>query len=251
MDPATDIKQMRDAAMSRVDEQLARTYEQVRSADEQLARVEDQMSRYEPKTTPHSHPERTETRPWLRGIVGLLLAAYILAAALVSQSSYGAVVERWSPQLVSVLSLPKPIVRLAAAESAVQVKPNDATPAAVEAPVEPVKSIETMTRDIADLERKIELLNAMVSDNATAVERIQANQEQAAREIARNAELFKASQEQVAKLVTTTPQPTPRPRTPTPTPPPSGALKPAPTPASSSHASARPQAPTQLRPEQR
>jgi hypothetical protein len=30
MDPTTDIKQMRDALMSRVDERLAHTYEQIK-----------------------------------------------------------------------------------------------------------------------------------------------------------------------------------------------------------------------------
>jgi hypothetical protein len=252
MDPTTDIKQMRDALMSRVDEQLAHTYEQIRSADEQLARMENRLSGHGREAIPHSHPPQSRDRSWLRGIVGLLLAAYIVAAALFSQSSYGSVVERWPPQLVSALALPKLIVQLAAAEPPAQIKPNDTTPTAVQVSPEPARSIETTTGDLADLERKIELLNAMVSDNAKAVEQIQANQEQAARDIARNAELLKANEELVAKLVATTTQQSLRPTAsvPRPQPPPPGAHKPGPMPAST-HASARPQAPAQSRPEQR
>ncbi len=251
MDTTTDIKQMRDALMSRVDEQLAHTYEQIKSADEQIARMGNRFSGHGREATPRSHPRRSRGRPWLRGIVGLLLAAYIVAAALLSQSSYGDAVERRAPQLVSALTLPKRIVQLAAAEPPALIKPNDATPTAVQVSPEPAKSLETMARDLADLERKIELLNAMVSDNAKAVEQIQENQQQMGRDIARNADLLKANQEQVAKLVATATQQNLRPRTSAPEPqpqPPSAARKPAATPASS-HASARPQAPTPLRPQ--
>ncbi len=251
MDPTTDIKQMRDALMSRVDEQLAHTYEQIKSADEQLARMEYQLSGHGHEATPHSHPRRSSGTPWLRGIAGLLLAGYIVAAAVFSQSSYGGVVERSAPQLASALTLPKRIVQLAAAGPAAQAEPSDATPAAVQAFPEPAKSLETMSRDLADLERKIELLNAMVSDNAKAVEQIQESQGQVVRDVARNAELLKANQEQVAKLVATTPQQNSRPTASAPQPqPPLGVRKPVPTPASS-HAAARPQAPAQLRPEER
>ena len=49
-------------------------------------------------------------RPALRALVGLPLAACIVVAALVLQSSYGGgaklVVARWAPQLVSTPSLP-------------------------------------------------------------------------------------------------------------------------------------------------
>ena len=72
-------------------------------------------------------------RPALRGLVGLPLAACIVVAALVLQSSYGGgaklVVARWAPQLVSTPSLPPEnppfpaqpapsIVQVAAAEAA-------------------------------------------------------------------------------------------------------------------------------------
>ena len=257
MDPTTDVKQMRDAVMSRVDEQLAHTYEQIKRADEQLARMENQLSRQGREPTPRSQPRRSRDMPWLRGILGLLLAAYIVAAALLSQSSYGGVVGRWAPQLVSALALPKMVVQLAAAAPPAQLAANDTTPTAVPVSPGPANSLETMARDLANLEREIELLKAnqqqLVSDNAKAIEQIQAAQEQAVRDIARNAELLRASQEQVAQLVAKASQQSLRPRMPAPQQQAAvGTRKPVPTPASttpaSSHAAARPQAPTQLRP---
>jgi len=184
-------------------------------------------------------------------MIGLLLAAYIVGAALLSQSSYAGMVGGWAPQLVSVLTLPKLVVQLAAAEPPAHIAPNDTRPTAVPASPEPAKSLEIMARDLADLERKIEMLNAMVTDNANAVEQIQASQEQVVRDIAKNAELLRASQEQLANLVATTSQQNIPPRTSASQPQTAiGTRKPAPTPALS-HASARPQVPTQSRPEER
>ena len=58
------------------------------------------------------HPARqSRDSPWLRGLVGLFIAASIGAAAFVSQSSYRDAVARWTPQLISASSLPseKPV----------------------------------------------------------------------------------------------------------------------------------------------
>ena len=58
------------------------------------------------------HPARqSRDSPWLRGLVGLFIAAGIGAAAFVSQSSYRDAVARWMPQLISASSLPseKPV----------------------------------------------------------------------------------------------------------------------------------------------
>ena len=264
MDPTTDIKHMRDALISRVDEQLAHVHEQIKSADEQLASLEAQKSRQERKAPP-SHSRRSRERPWLRGIVGLLLAAYIGAAAFVSQSSYGDTVARWSPQLGSALTLltlplemlvlltqPNPSSgQLAAAQPAppAQIAPHDVTSAAVPVSPEPAKVLQTMARDLASVEREIEQLKAsqqqLSSDNAKAIEQIKTSQEQAARDIARNVELLKASQEQVAQLIARASEQNLRPKTSAPktsAPQPQvsiGTRKPVPTPASS-HASARP-----------
>jgi hypothetical protein len=52
------------------------------------------------------HPARqSRDSPWLRGLVGLFIAASIGAAAFVSQSSYRDAVARWTPQLISASSL--------------------------------------------------------------------------------------------------------------------------------------------------
>lgn len=268
MDPTTDIRQIRDALISRVDEQLSHVHEQIKSADEQLASMETQLSRQE-REAPRSHSRRSRDRPWLRSIVGLLLAAYIGAAAFISQSSYGDAVARSAPQLVSALTLPveklmlftqpnRSSVQLAAAEPAppAQIAPHNATPTAVQVSPEPAaKLLETMARDLANVEREIEQLKAsqqqLASDNAKAIEQIEASQEQAARDIARNVELLKASQEQIAQLIARASEQNLRPKTSAPKPQVAiGTRKPVSTPVSS-HASAHPQAPTQLRPDGR
>jgi uncharacterized protein YoxC len=262
MNPATDIKQMRDALISCVDDQLAHVHEQIKSADEQLASLEAQAPRQE-REAPRS---QSRDRPWLRGLVGLLLAAYIVAAAFVSQPSHDDAVARWTPQLVSTLTLPLRVlftqpnpssVQLAAAEPAppAQIAPHDVTPAAVPVSPEPAKLLQSMARDLANVEREIEQLKAshqqLASDNAKAIEQIKTSQEQAARDIARNVELLKASQEQMAQLIARASQQNLRPKTPVPHPQVAiGMRKPVATHVSS-HASAHPQAPMQLRPEER
>ncbi len=110
-----------------------------------------------------------------------------------------------------------------------------------------------MGRDLANVERELEQMKAsrqqLASDNAKAIEQIRANQEQAARDIASHAELLKASQDQVAQLLAV--QQNTRPKTSAPQPQAAiGTRKPLPTPATL-QASARPQAPRQLRPEER
>jgi DNA repair exonuclease SbcCD ATPase subunit len=200
MDPTTNIRQTRDALLSRVDEQLAHTYEQIKSADEQLDRMKARLSREDGESAPSlsRHPRNSA---WLRGFVGLLLAAYIVAAAFVSQSSYGDAVTRRAPLLVSAFTLPlekltllaQPTpssVHLAAAEATApdQGAPPDITSKATPNPPEPAKLLQAMARQLADLEREIEQLKAsqqqMASDNANAIEQLKTSQEQAARDIA-------------------------------------------------------------------
>jgi len=252
MDPTTDDKQRRDA-FSRADEQLAQAYAQIKSADEQIAQMEAQLSRQ--REAPRS-PQRSRNRPWLRGILGLLLAGYIVAAALVSQSSYGDALAQSAPQLVSALTFPleKLMLFTQPNPSSVQLTAVE-TPTAVPVSTEPAELLQTMARDLANVEREIEQLKAsqqqLASDNAKAIEQIKASQEQAARDNARNVELFKGSQEQVAQLIARASEQNPRPKTSAPQPQVAvGARKPLPTPVSS-HASAHPQAPTQLPPEER
>jgi ferric-dicitrate binding protein FerR (iron transport regulator) len=83
-------------------------------ADEQFARVTEEGSSLEPDAAHHSSTELTRptprSRPWLRGIIGLVLAACIIAAAFVSQSSYGdaakLLIARWTPE--RLLARPTP-----------------------------------------------------------------------------------------------------------------------------------------------
>ncbi len=268
MDPTTDMKQIRDALISRVDEQLSQVNEQIKSADEQLASMQAQLSGQRTEV-PRSHPKRRpRARLWLRGIAGLLLAGYIVGAAFISQSSHGDAVAGWAPQLISALTLPleklmlltQPYpssVRLAAAEppSSVQIVRSDIAPAALPAVTESAKLLETMARDLANAEREIEQLKAsqqqLASDHAKAIEQIKASQEQAARDLAKNIESLKESQEQIALLTAKASEQNLRPRTPAQRPQSIiGARNPLPA-AATSHASARPEAQTQLRPEQR
>jgi len=71
----------------------------------QLARMQQQRSRL----------KRDAARHRLRGLIGLLITACILAAAFLSQSSYGGAAARWMRQLIAASSLtPK---KLAATDS--------------------------------------------------------------------------------------------------------------------------------------
>jgi len=265
MDPTTNIKQTRDALLSRVDEQLAHTYEQIRSADEQLERMKAQLSREDGEPS-HLLPRRSRSRPWLRGLAGLLIAAYIVAAAFVSQSSYGDAVARRAPLLVSAFTLPLDKLVLfapnpssvhpaaAQATSPPQLASPDIAPTGAITP-EPAKLLQAMAGQLADLERQIEQLKAsqqqLASDNANAMEQLKASQEQTARDIAREAELLKANQAQVAQLIAKASEKDIRPRT-QPAQPQiaGGARKPVPATAPP-RAGTPPRAPAQLRSEER
>ncbi len=205
-----------NALIASADEQLAHAYEQIVRADEELARLSEQLAKMErdaarpPSAGPG--PQSPPRRPALRALVGLPLAACIVVAALVLQSSYGAgaklVVARWAPQLVSTPSLPPEnaplpaqpapsIVQVAAAEAAppqatplAQTAPQDAAPTATAALAEQL--LQTMARDLANVERNIEQLKAnqqqIASDNSKAIEELKASQEEIKRVLARVSE---------------------------------------------------------------
>lgn len=223
-----------DILTARADERLAHAYEQIARADEQLARLTEQLTRMEqdaarqPSAIPLRRPSRG--RPALRGLVGLLAAACIAGIAFVSQSSYGEAarpaIERWvAPYIGSTswLALAKPDVpsqpgssgvRLAAAETA----PPQAIPAAPAgaqdsasqpgalAPAEMAQLLQTMARDLATVQQGIEELKAnqerIASDNAKFVEQFKATEEQVTRLVAKVSE-----QDQRARI----PAPPPRP----------------------------------------
>lgn len=219
-----------DALIARADERLAHAYEQIARADEQLARLTEQLAKMErddarpPSAGPA--PQSPPRRSALRGLVGLSLAACIVVAALVLQSSYGGgaklVVARWAPQLVPTPSLrpenpplpaqPAPsVVQVAAAEAAPpqatplpQTAPQDAAPATTAAIPDHTELLQTMARDLANVERNIEQLKAnqqqIASDNSKAIGELKATQEEMKRVLARVSE---------QNLPKTSPPPTP------------------------------------------
>jgi cell division protein FtsN len=246
--------------IARADERLAHAYEQIASADEHLARVNEQILKLEQDAVRHpaAVPRRVARRgrPALRGFVGLLLAAGIFAAAFVSQSSHGDTAKMtfasWIPQLV-LASPEKPGLPAQPSPSAVQVAAADGTlphaaiatqPAASEvaptpAPLPPelAQLLQTMARDLANVQQGIEQLKA--------------SQEQMASDQAKAVEQLKANQEQVTRLVARTSEQNTRPRTPTPPPPPIAgpAHKPAVPARSLPQARAQPHTPVQLQPD--
>ena len=217
--PTPKAIEPRDGLITRADEGLAHAYEQIRRADEQLAHVSEQLAKMErddarpPSAGPG--PQSPPRRPALWVLVGLPLAACIVVAALVLQSSYGGeaklVVARWAaPQLVSTPSLPPEnapvpaqpapsIVQAAAAEAAppqatrlAQAAPQDAAPTAAAAPPDHTQLLQTMARDLANVERNIEQLRAnqqqIASDNSKAIEELKSSQDEIKRVLARVSE---------------------------------------------------------------
>jgi hypothetical protein len=191
------------------------------------------------KDPARSAPQSPPGRPARRAVVGLLLAAGIFAAALVLQSSYGGgvrmAVARWAPQLVSTPSLPPdnpPLpaqpaastVKVAAADAApqapqapqatplAQTTPQVAAPSAAATPPDNAQLLETITRNIANLERSIEQLKASqqqtASDNSKAIEELKASQEEIKRVLAR------VSEQNLPKTSSPPAQPTPTVRKP-------------------------------------
>jgi hypothetical protein len=236
-----------NALIARADEQLAHAYDQIARADGDLARLSEQLAKIErdavrpPSAGPGPQlPPRTPAlralvgqmerdaarqpsagpgsqllpkRPALWALVGLPLAACIVVAALVLQSSYGGgakpVVARLAPQLVSTPSLPPEnarlpaqtapsIVQAAAGEAAppqatpvAQTAPPNAAPTTTAAP-DPAQLLQTMARDLANVERDIEQLKAnqqqIANDYSKAIAELKASQEETKRVLARVSE---------------------------------------------------------------
>jgi hypothetical protein len=197
--------------VARADERLAHAYEKIARADEQLALVNEQIAKLEKKPVNRlrqsSSGQPSRGRPALRGFVGLLLTAGICIAAFASQS-YGEaarlMIAPWVPQLAPASSLPsetpklaaqqsEPTVQVAAADASVpqlpppaQAAPQDAAAASVSPEV--TQLLQTMARDLANVQQEIEQLKAgqaeLVRENASTAEQLKANQEQMARVIA-------------------------------------------------------------------
>ena len=260
MHPTTESKETdpNHVLIAAADGQLAHAHETMKSADEQLTRMREQLSKLE-RGTVRSRLRPTRDRPWSRGLVALLLAACIFAAAWASQPTLGDAVAQRAPQLISALSLsaeklgfPARVNPTSAQLTAAE--PHYAGPTASTSP-EPAQLLQTMARDLANVEREIEQLKAsqqeLASNNAKAIEQISASQEQSARDNAKSVELLMASQEHLGQLVGRASEQNLRAKTSAAQPQPTATAtrKPVPT-AASPYASARPQAPVQLRPEE-
>jgi hypothetical protein len=175
MDSASN-QNAKDVLGARTDEQLARVGERFASAHEQIARVSEQLSKMEQDDARNRSgvgPQRPRGNRTARGLAGLLLAACIVVAAFVSQSSRDGVkliVARWAPQLVSTSTLPPinppsfaqpaPSFQVIAAEAAsaqaeppAPAGPQDAAPTAA-ATSELKQLLQAIARDVANLERE-------------------------------------------------------------------------------------------------
>jgi hypothetical protein len=143
----------------------------------------------------------------LRGLIGLLLAACIFAAAFASQSSYGGaakqIIARWAPRLVSTSLLPPNKPELAAQPSPsppqmVAAEPMPPTPSAQTAPQELGPTAAPLSPELA------QRLQTMASDLANAeheIEQLKTSQEQMARDNAKSGEQLKATREQMVNFI--------------------------------------------------
>jgi hypothetical protein len=209
--------------IAHADEQLARVRERIASADEEIARVTEQLSKIErddvrnPSARPgddagnpsaKSDPQPPRGKSAVPGsidllLIGLMLAACLVVAALVSQLSRdGAtlIAARWTPQRAST-SFSAPInpplstqTSPATAEASpaqaaphAPTGPQDATSAAAGVP-ELTQLQQATARDVANLKQEIEQLKVkqdqIASDNSKAIEQLKAKQEDMARLLA-------------------------------------------------------------------
>ena len=243
-----------DEGLAHAHEQIKRADEQLTRLTEQLARMERDdahppSARLSPNESGSPEPGQQGLgpqpppagRPALLTLVGLSLAACItVAALLVLLLSHGdgptLIVARWAPQPVSTPSLspenPSPAqpapstFQVAAAESApaqatppqattlAQAAPQNAAPAAPAALPDQTQLLQTMARDLANLERSIEQLKAnqqqIASDNSKAIEELKASQEEIKRVLAKVTEPSPPKTSQPSSQAPTQPAPTVR-----------------------------------------
>jgi len=219
-----------NALTARADDELVQAFEKIKGANEQIAHVNEQLSKLE---RDHERRQEVRDRPALRGLIGLLLATFICATALVSQSSFGdtakLMIADWMPigaatppqpqaePVVSEQSTPAVAQAVGAESAPQQPAPSNQTvaepvaPTAATLPPELTEQLQKLTRDVANLEQSIEQLKAnheQMKANEEQMkaneERMKVNQDQMAVDNARIAEQLKASQEQISRLVSKT-----------------------------------------------
>jgi hypothetical protein len=255
---------------------LNQAFQQIRRADKQLPHVNEQVSKSEQGAArdPSGQQKRLAVPPrWssrgrlaLRGLIGLLMAACIGAAAVVLRShGDGAkqMIARWAPQLY-LISPPDPEspvpagpspsdVQASAAKAAppqpalpappAQTDPESAAPTAAAPSPGQAQLLQSMARDRAAVELEIEQLKAII-------EQLKTSQEQMVRDNAAVAAQLKASQEQMARLIAKASEQNLRPKTSAPPPRPIATPTRKPLPKlSSPQARAQPLAPLQGRPD--
>lgn len=197
--------------IARADERLASAYALIARADEQLTRVTEQLLKLE-RDAGRYHSGVLGRRPVrggsaLRGLVALMLAACILAAAFASQSSYGVaarqIIARWAPQLVSTSSLTSNEPGLAA-------QPTPSAPELVAAePVGPTPSGQTAPQELGptvappspELEQKLHTITNDLANAEHEIEQLKMSQQQMARDNAKGDEQLKATREQMANFI--------------------------------------------------
>jgi hypothetical protein len=217
-----------NASIARADEQLAHAHEQIALANEELTRLSEHLAKMEreaarpPSAGPG--PQSPPGRPALRVLVGLPLAACIVAA-LVLRASYGGGakldVTRWAPQLVSTPSLPPanaprpaqpapPVVQVAAAGAApppatppAPAVSQDATPAAPRpAPTTtPQDAKPSATAALPDQTQLLQTIAADLANMRRDIEQLKANQQQIASDNSRAIEQLKANQEEMKRQI--------------------------------------------------
>src|SRR6266478_6033082 len=246
---------------------LKQAYEQFE--DGQLPPVDEQVSKIDQDAARHpSDQQKRLAVPGRRGLIGLLLAACIGAAAIAWQSNGDAakqMIARWAPQLdlnsspgpeKPVPAQPSPPAVQTAAAKATPPQPAPPAQTAPEPPGQAQLLLQSTRRDLAAAEQDIEQLRAgieqlkasqeqMVRDNAAVAEQLKASQEQMARDNAAVAEQLRARQEQMARLIAKASEQNLRPKTSAPRPQPiaTPTRKPMPKPSSPQETSAPPPRP--------
>jgi hypothetical protein len=206
----------------------------------------------------------------LKGLIGLVLAACLGAAAIAWQSHGDAVkaifasrasqsdlTSSLAPKNLDAEKTSPPAVQATATRAArpqptflAQMAPEGAAPTNAAPPSE----LQSMGRDLAAIEQKIEQLKIgqaqIIRDNAAFAEQLKASQQQMARDSAAVAEQLKANEEQIAGLIARASEEKLRPKITAPPPRPIANRPRKPVPLSKPQARAQPTAPIQAQPEQ-
>jgi hypothetical protein len=236
---------------------LKQACQQIGRADRRLPRVNEQVYKLEPDSARHPSelqkrlavpPHRSSLgRLALQGLIGLLVAACIGAAAMVLRSHGDAakqVTARWEPQLYRISAAESP----QSSPSAVQASASKAAPPQSALPAPPAQTIlagsaptaaspspeqeqllqllrgflAVVEQEIEELKTSIEQLKTsqeqMVRNNSAVAEQLKAAQEQMVRDNAAVAEQLKATQEQMARLIAKASEQQLRPKTSAPPP---------------------------------